>query len=63
MTLTQNYKFENFCSKTEILSTLYEIWQSQQIEHANYEHNTRQCLSTCVIIGSEWLKGQNDYRL
>ena len=31
-------------SKTKIFSNFYEIWLSQQIEHANYEYNTRQCL-------------------
>ena len=39
----------------------YEIWQSEQTEHANYECNTRQCLEHLrnywlkMIIGSEWL--------
>ena len=28
----------------EICSDFYEIWHSQQIEHANYEYNTRHCL-------------------
>ena len=44
MTLTQNYKFAKFGPKTETCSNFYEIWHSQQIEHANYEYNTRQCL-------------------
>ena len=44
MTLTQNYKFAKFGPETEICSNFYEIWHSQQIEHANYEYNTRQCL-------------------
>ena len=26
------------------LSDFYEIWHSQQIEHANYEYDIRQCL-------------------
>ena len=43
MTLTQNYKIAKFGPKTEILSNFY-IWHSQQIELANYEYNTRQCL-------------------
>ena len=37
MTLIQNYKFAKFGPKTEIFSNFYEIWHSQQIEHANYE--------------------------
>ena len=44
MTLTQNYKFAKFGPETEILSNFYDIWHSQQIELANYEYNTRQCL-------------------
>ena len=44
MTLTQNYKFANFGSKTEMCSNFYEIRHSQQVEHAKYEYNTRQCL-------------------
>ena len=32
------------CPNTEVCSDLYEIWHSQQIEHAYYEYNTRQCL-------------------
>ena len=59
MTLTQNYKFVKFGSKTEIFSNFYEIWHSQQNEHTNYEYNTRQCLKHLrdyclgMIIGSE----------
>ena len=60
MTLTQNYKYAKFGLKTEICSNFYEIWHSQQIEHATtYEHNTRQCLERSrdywfrMIIGSE----------
>ena len=44
MTLTQNYKYPKFGPETEICSDFYEIWHSQQIEHANYECNTCQCL-------------------
>ena len=44
MALTQNYKFAKSGPKTEIVSNFYEIWHSQQIEQANYEYNTRQCL-------------------
>ena len=44
MTLIQNYKFAKFGPKTDILSNFCEIWHSQQIEHAYYEYNTRQCL-------------------
>ena len=51
MTLTQNYKFVKFCPKTKIFSNFYEIWHSQQIERANYEYNTLQCLKRSVIIG------------
>ena len=39
--LDQNYKFAKFGPKTEVFSNFYEIWHSQQIEHANYEYNTR----------------------
>ena len=57
--LDQNYKFAKFGPKTEIFSNFYEIWHSQQIEHANYEYNTRQCLKCSrdywlrMFIGSE----------
>ena len=44
MTLNQNYKFAKVGPKTEIFSNFYEIWQLQQIEHANYEYNTCQYL-------------------
>ena len=59
MTLTQNYKFVKLDPKTEMYSNFYEILYSQQIDHANYEHNTRQCLERSLdywprmIIGSE----------
>ena len=59
MTLTQNYKFAKFGPKTERCSNFYEIWHSEQIEHANYKYNTRQCLEGLrdywlrMIIGSE----------
>ena len=33
MTLTQNYKFAEFVSKTEMSSDFYEIWYLEQIEH------------------------------
>ena len=33
-----------FGPKNEIFSNFYEIWHSQQTEHANHEYNTRQCL-------------------
>ena len=62
MTLTQNYKFAKFGLKTEIFSNFYEICYSQQIEHANYKYNTRQCLERSrdyrlrMIIGCKiWL--------
>ena len=29
---------------TEICSNFCEIWHSQQMEHANHEYNTLQCL-------------------
>ena len=29
---------------TQIFSDFDKIWHSQQIGHANYEYNTRQCL-------------------
>ena len=59
MTLTQNYKFAKLGPKTEIRCDFYEIWHSQQIEHANYECNTHQCLERSrdywleMIVGSE----------
>ena len=34
-------KFAKSGSKTETFPIFYEIWQSQQIEHANYEYDTR----------------------
>ena len=34
-------KFGKSGSKTETFPIFYEIWQSQQIEHANYEYDTR----------------------
>ena len=37
MTLIQNYKFAKFGLITEMCFNFYEIWHSQQIEHANYE--------------------------
>ena len=36
----QHYKFEEFSPKTEMCSNFHEIWHSEQIEHANYEHST-----------------------
>ena len=48
---------DKFGPNTEICSDFYEIWHSQQIEHANY-YNTRQCLERSreywvrTIIGS-----------
>ena len=54
MTLAQNYKFAKFGLETEICSNFYEMWLSEQIKHASYEYNTRQCLER-VNIGSEWL--------
>ena len=59
MTLTQNCKFAKFGPKTEICSNFYEVWHSQQIEHAYCEYNTRQCLKHShdnrlrMIMGSE----------
>ena len=44
MILSQNYRFWQIGPNTEICSDFYEIWHSQQIEHANYEYNTHQCL-------------------
>ena len=44
MILTQNYRFGKLDPNIEIYSDFYQIWHSQQIEHANYEYNTRQCL-------------------
>ena len=55
----RNYKFAKFDPKTEIFFNFYEIWHSQQIEHGNYEYNTRKCLEhSCdhwlrMIVGSE----------
>ena len=48
-----------FCLNTEICSDFYEIWRSQQIEHANYEYNSGQFLERQhdywlkMVIGSE----------
>ena len=42
---------------TEICPDFSEIWHLQQIENANYEYNTCQCLELFVIIDT------NDYRL
>ena len=39
MTLTQNYEFVKFGPKNKMRSNFYEIWHSQQIEHANYEYS------------------------
>ena len=36
MILTQNYRFREIGPNTEICSNLYEIWHSQQMEHANW---------------------------
>ena len=33
-----------FSPNNEICFDFYEVWHSQQIEHANYEYNTHQCL-------------------
>ena len=44
MVLRQDYRFVEFVPNTEICSNFYEIWHSQQIEHAYYEYNTSQCL-------------------
>ena len=58
MSLAQNYKFTKFGPKTGIFSNFYKIRHSQQIEHANYEYNTHQCLERWrdywlrMIIGS-----------
>ena len=41
MILTQVIDSDKFCFNTEISSDFYEIWHSQQMEHANYEYNTR----------------------
>ena len=56
MTLAQNYKFAKFGLETEICSNFYEMWLSEQIKHASYEYNTRQCLERVNLA-------QNDYRL
>ena len=50
-----------FDPSTEIYSNIYDIWHSRQIEHANNEYHTRQCLERSrdywlkIIIVSEWL--------
>ena len=49
MILTQNYRINDsgkFGPNTEICSDFCEIWHSKQIEHANYEYDTHQCLET-----------------
>ena len=61
MILSQNYRFWQIGPNTEICSDFYEIWHSQQLQHANYEYNARQCLERSrdywlkMLIGSEWL--------
>ena len=40
MTLTENYKFAKFGSKSETYSNFYEISHLEQKEYANYEHRT-----------------------
>ena len=62
MILTQNYRFAKFGPTIEMFSNLYDICHSQQIEHANYEYNTSQCLERSreywlrMIIGCKfWL--------
>ena len=53
MILTQSYRFGQFCSNTEICSDFYEIWHSQQMEHANYEYNIRHVLER---LRDYWLR-------
>ena len=48
---------------TEICPDFSEIWHLQQIENANYEYNTCQCLELFVIIDTKRLQAQDDYRL
>ena len=58
--LTQIIDSSKFGPNNEICSDFYEIWHSQQIEHAYYEYNTSQCLDRShyyrfrKIIGSEY---------
>ena len=42
---TKLYIRAYFGPNAEMCSNFYEIWQSQQSEHANYKYNTRQCLA------------------
>ena len=48
-----------FGPNTEICPDFYEIWHPQQMEHAYYDYNTRQCLKHShdyrlrMIVGSE----------
>ena len=44
MILPQNIDSSKFSTSTETYSNFYEIWHSQQTEHAYYECNTRQYL-------------------
>ena len=60
MILTRKYRLRQIGPNTEIYFDCYEIWHSQQIERANYEYNTRQCLERSRDY---WLKAQNNYRL
>ena len=53
MTLTQNYRFVQINSNTENGYDISEIWHSQEIEHANYEYNTRHSLER---LRDYWLR-------
>ena len=63
MILTQNYRLGKFGPNTENCSNFSEIWHSEQTEHADYEHITRQCLERLhdyllrIIICLKWLLG------
>ena len=54
-------------SQTEMCSNFYEIWHSQQVEHANYEYNTRKCLERLrdywirMIIGFVKFDSQSEH--
>ena len=50
MILIQSLRFGQ---NTEICSDFYEIWHSQQMEHANYEYNSRHGLER---LRDYWLR-------
>ena len=52
MTLTQYYKSAKFGPKTEMCSNFYEIWDLEQLKHANCEYSAWNWGSWPKIIDS-----------